>query len=426
MDDVVFLVEGKVQGIQNGGRIDVIIVVILRINECVPGVVDGGQQNVGLHQGVKDVHERKEGRNVLGAKRQPHEVVQAAPHAAQGPVGLSFLLELEDAGNVQRVQKPNVHVSQVLLEGIPWVGPRRVDIVNVIVVFVVVVNVGFRKGTGNDSVKETDKVIVDILESQIFSKGHVKELPVRVGLLVTQDVDVHEISVHGPDADHIVERRPPPDESVASRKGLRLGVGLGKEIRGKANGQPKCRVDNERILGMDHQTLVESNVGSAPLVELGGLVGQLEGQLIEAFPERAANNLGHHEGEGRKEKGTTHKEFQPSRKRVGLTFGTHGSNGVTAFGLGGLLAGAVVLAASGVGAGGGIAVLLGVVLAAGSSRTSTLETRREGRLDLRVVVHRVAPAAHVRVGRGAGGVRLFLHCRVNGIFCLGCAHVDEG
>jgi len=253
---VVFLVQRKVHGIEDGGRVDVIVVVIVWINEGMPGIIDGGQQNVRLHEWIKDVHERKEWRDELGAHRESGAKVHTPGHTAKGPVALSLLKETLDAADIESIQKPNVHVAQILAKGVPWVGPRRVDVVAVVVVFVVVVNVGFRKGTRDDPVKEANKVVVDKLEAHVFSVGHREELSVRVCLLVAQDVDVHEIPVHGPDADHVVDRGPPPDESVAGRQRLGLDHRLETEIGRKADRQPDGSVDNERVLGMDDHLLV--------------------------------------------------------------------------------------------------------------------------------------------------------------------------
>ena len=66
VNDVVFLVQSKVHGVQDSGRVDVVIIVVIGVDKGVPSVVDGRQQDVGLYQWVKDVHQCKEGRDVLG------------------------------------------------------------------------------------------------------------------------------------------------------------------------------------------------------------------------------------------------------------------------------------------------------------------------------------------------------------------------
>mmetsp|Transcript_7139 Transcript_7139/g.20724 ORF Transcript_7139/g.20724 Transcript_7139/m.20724 type:complete len:372 (+) Transcript_7139:352-1467(+) len=318
MNDVVFLVEGKVESVQNGDRVDVIVVVVVRIDKGVPGVVDGPEQNVALDEGIDNVERRKGRRDELGTETDSRRIVQSSTDASIGPGGLALPQKLENAGNVEGVQEPDVDVAQEVSEGIPGIRTGGIDIVAVVVVFVVVVDVGFGKGTGKDSVEESNEIVVDVLQSEVFAVRHGEEFSVRVCLLVAQDIDKHKVPVHGSDSENVVQRSPPPDQSVSLPDGFRLGDCLHHKIGRQNDSQPDRRVHNEGVLGMLYQSLI---VGIAPLVEGRSEIGQLEGGLIGQFPQRAGHDLADHQRNGNEKEDAAHKKLDPSRQCVGFAVG---------------------------------------------------------------------------------------------------------
>lgn len=135
-----FFRQGKVQPVQDGGRIHIGVVTVVGIDKGVPRVIDHGQQNISLHERIQYVRQGKAGA-AIGKECHWYHIEEGGGDCFASHVLFALLAKLKKGRYIECVQEPHPHVAQKAPKGISPKTTRRVHIVNVIVVLVVVVNV---------------------------------------------------------------------------------------------------------------------------------------------------------------------------------------------------------------------------------------------------------------------------------------------
>lgn len=118
VNDVVIFIQDIEHTFNDGHTIDIFVFRFIIVDESVPGPVNGREDEEVLKEGVDDVPESEGGVCELQNQSNEAEPIERAQEHLDADTVLSFLVELNNGRNVQRVEGKSGDVSDPVEEGV--------------------------------------------------------------------------------------------------------------------------------------------------------------------------------------------------------------------------------------------------------------------------------------------------------------------
>mmetsp|Transcript_1291 Transcript_1291/g.2211 ORF Transcript_1291/g.2211 Transcript_1291/m.2211 type:complete len:242 (+) Transcript_1291:361-1086(+) len=202
VNDVIFLLQTEIHAVNNGGRVDVVVAGVFRIDERVPRVVNNREENVAFDERINEVPEAEHGRKVPN-KAHKRTVIHGRQHGPDNSFPLFLLDEENEGAGVRRIRHPLRNVSDPARELVPGTVRSGVYVVLVVIVLVVVVDMGDGEHSGDDTVEHSYPMVEHAAEKLVHDTPLEERTVDRVTLLVAHHIDPHKVRVHRANAEKV-------------------------------------------------------------------------------------------------------------------------------------------------------------------------------------------------------------------------------